>query len=103
MSKPLPNDRIETPHGHALAVTGAQLQAVPAWRECFAKQRKDHRYYELIERTLPQDFEYFYLVLADREGRVRSVQPGFLVKQDILAGLGEGARNIVAQIGRAHV
>lgn len=98
MIAPSPTDRIETAHGHALAVTGAQLQAVPEWRNCFAHQRKDHRYYELVERTIPQDFEYFYFVLVDREGRVRAVQPFFLVQQDILAGLGEAARNAVARL-----
>ena len=100
MKTALSDDRIETPHGHALAVTGAQLSTVPEWRNCFAHLRKDFRYYELIERTLPQDFEYFYFVLSDREGRVRAVQPCFLVKQDILAGLGETMRNAVERVRR---
>ena len=92
--------RIPTPHGSAVAVTAAELKAVPAWKNCFAAQRKDHRYYELVEQTLAGGFEHHYLVLEDHEGRVRGVQPCFLIHQDILAGVGEGVRNAAAWVRR---
>lgn len=95
-----PSDRIETPHGCAFAVTVEQLKSVPAWRSCFARQRKDHRYYELVEQTLADGFEHRYFVLEDREGRVRAVQPFFLVHQDIAAGARETARNAVGRVRR---
>lgn len=70
------------------------------WQNCFTTQRKDHRYYELVEQTLADGFEHHYFVLRDREGRVRAVQPFFLVQQDILAGVGEVVRKAVGQVRR---
>lgn len=93
-------DPIKTPHGSAVAVSAAELKSVAEWQNCFTTQRKDHRYYELVEQTLADGFEHHYLVLRDREGRVRAVQPFFLVQQDILAGVGEVVRKAVGQVRR---
>lgn len=68
-------------------VTRADLAGVKHWTRAFAGQRKDHRYYELIERTLCPDFAYRYLVIKDGHGDVRGIQPCFLLDQDLLAGV----------------
>jgi hypothetical protein len=34
------------------------LQRCPRWQIAFANERKDHRYYELVEDTLHPEFEY---------------------------------------------
>jgi hypothetical protein len=63
------------------------LVKFPCWRTAFANERKDHRYYELIEDTLHPEFEYRYFVLRDADGEVRAVEPFFVLDQDLLAGI----------------
>jgi len=58
------------------------------WREAFGSERKDHRYFELVEDTLHPEFEYRYFVIRDRRGEVRAVQPFFVLDQDLLLGVG---------------
>jgi hypothetical protein len=68
-------------------VTRADLAREPYWSRAFAQQRKDHRFYELIDRTICPDFDYKYLVMRDETGRARAIQPVFLLDQDLLAGV----------------
>lgn len=68
-------------------VTRADLESCPVWRSMFAGERKDYRYYEIVEDTLRDDFEYRYFAIRDDTGRIRSVQPFFLVDQDVLEGV----------------
>jgi len=51
------------------------LQRCPRWQVAFANERKDHRYYELVEDTLHPEFEYRYFVLRDAIGQISAVQP----------------------------
>src|SRR5262249_9248496 len=62
------------------------LAQVPCWRSAFANERKDHRYYELVEDTLHSEFDYRYFVIRDASGGVQAVQPFFLLDQDLLVG-----------------
>ena len=80
--------KIETPHGVVSVATLEQLAALPEWERAFAHQRKDRRYYEVVEETILQGFDYRYFVLQDRQGEVRAVQPFFLLNQDLLQGSG---------------
>src|SRR5467141_1810054 len=68
-------------------VSRAELSGCAPWTSTFADQRKDYRYYEILDDTLRGDFEYRYFAIADNNGRVRAIQPFFLVDQDILEGL----------------
>lgn len=72
--------------GTVEVVTLAGLARLKHWARAFSGQRKDHRYYELIERTLCPDFTYRYFVIKDEQGKVRAIQPFFLLDQDLLAG-----------------
>jgi len=63
------------------------LTQSPSWQGAFANERKDHRYYELIEDTLHSEFDYRYFVIRDTSGEVRAVQPFFLLDQDLLVGM----------------
>src|SRR5436190_16266909 len=65
------------------------LAHFPRWQTAFANERKDHRYYELVEDTLHPEFDYRYFVVRDASGGVRSVQPFFLLDQDLLVGASE--------------
>jgi predicted N-acyltransferase len=69
-------------------VSRAELSRCAPWTSTFADQRKDHRYYEILDDTLRDNFEYRYFAIVDNDGHVRAVQPFFLVDQDILEGLG---------------
>src|SRR5712672_1005926 len=66
----------------------AELAGCAPWTSTFADQRKDHRYYEILDDTLRDNFEYRYFAIVDNNGHVRAIQPFFLVDQDILEGLG---------------
>lgn len=66
------------------------------WQTAFAGQCKDHRYYEIIEHTLPGKFDYRYFVLEnEREGRC-AIQPFFFVTQDLTTGLPAWLRPVMA-------
>jgi hypothetical protein len=62
------------------------LQRCPRWQVAFANERKDHRYYELVEDTLHPEFDYRYFVIKDAVGQARAVQPFFLLDLDLLVG-----------------
>jgi predicted N-acyltransferase len=62
-----------------------EIERDPAWLAAFGHQRKDHRYFEIVEQTLNQGFEHHYIVLEDSDGR-KAIQPVFVNDQDLLAG-----------------
>jgi Acetyltransferase (GNAT) domain len=64
----------------------AGLRHCSHWRAAFLQQRKDWRFYELVEDTIRQGFDYRYFAVADANGVVRAVQPFLIVDQDLLAG-----------------
>jgi hypothetical protein len=78
----------------------AQIEHCPGWPPAFASERKDHRYYELVEDTIHQGFDYRYFVLKDEGGEIRAVQPFFMNDQDLLAGTGPKIRNSTGFIRR---
>ena len=67
-------------------IARSDLQRCPRWQVAFANERKDHRYYELVEDSLHPEFEYRYFVLRDAAGQVSAVQPFFLLDLDLLVG-----------------
>ena len=69
-------------------VSRAELSGCAPWTSTFADQRKDYRYYEILDDTLRGNFEHRYFAIVDDNGHVRAIQPFFLVDQDILEGLG---------------
>jgi len=69
-------------------VSRAELSGCAPWTSTFADQRKDYRYYEILDDTLRGNFEHRYFAIVDSNGHVRAIQPFFLVDQDILEGLG---------------
>ncbi|MFN2541294.1 MAG: GNAT family N-acetyltransferase [Chthoniobacterales bacterium] len=73
--------------GTAKILRLADLQSSECWKRAFAGRCKDNRYYEIVERTLANEFEYRYLLLEDCSGKARAVQPVFFVRQDLLEGV----------------
>jgi hypothetical protein len=49
--------------------------------------RHDHRFFELVDETIRQDFEYWYLILEGPDRIPRGVQPLFVHPQDLLGGM----------------
>jgi hypothetical protein len=76
----------QTDFGRAYVVEPAALRGSAEWEYITAGKRKDHRLLQIISETIIQDFSYRYLVMEDQKGRVRGIQPFFLIQQDLLGG-----------------
>src|SRR5262249_40630232 len=81
--------------GSLRVVSRAELAHCRRWSSAFAGHRKHHGYYELVEDTIRQGFDYRYFVITDAAGEVSAVQPFFLLDQDLLAGVGPGVAAVV--------
>ena len=64
----------------------------------FATQSKDFRFYQLIEESLREQFEYRYFVLRDEASDAWAIQPAFFVHQDLLAGMPRAFRALFAPL-----
>ena len=91
---------LQTQHGTVSVASREQIEQVAAWRQAFAGCRKDYRYYQIVEDTLPQGFDHRYFVLECPQGQVRAIQPFFLLDQDLLQGAGATAQKMVATVRR---
>ncbi|HJX97870.1 MAG TPA: GNAT family N-acetyltransferase [Chthoniobacterales bacterium] len=81
--------------GTARILKLSDVRDLDAWKRAFQDKCKDHRYYELIEQTLANDFEYRYAVLEDSSGNVRAIQPLLFVRQNLIEGVRGFFRTIV--------
>src|SRR5258707_6380008 len=84
--------------GTAAVVSPHELQQYEDWPSAFHDCCKDHRFYEIIEKTLANDFEYQYLILRDLTGKMRGIQPFFFVQQNLVEGIPAGPRRLVDSI-----
>ncbi|HEY4281771.1 MAG TPA: GNAT family N-acetyltransferase [Chthoniobacterales bacterium] len=73
----------------------SEVRKLEAWGKAFQDKCKNHRYYELIEETLANDFEYRYAVLEDTTGNVRAIQSVFFVRQNLIEGMRGKFRDLV--------
>jgi hypothetical protein len=80
-------------------VSRQELAGLPQWQSAFARLRKGHRYYEVVEDTLPDGFAYGYLCI-EKSGAVIAIQPFFVVDQDLMAGAGRIVTTLVAALRR---
>jgi hypothetical protein len=81
--------------GTARILTLPGVRDLEAWKRAFQDKCKDRRYYELIETTLANDFEYHYAQLEDTAGNIRAIQPIFFVRQNLIEGMHGAFRKIV--------
>jgi hypothetical protein len=56
------------------------------WKSAFGLEAKDRRYYELIEDTIHDEFDYRYFVVRGASGEISGVQPCFVLDLDLLEG-----------------
>src|SRR3984893_15330775 len=78
--------------------TRSEIESLPRWQTAFAGERKDRRFYELLEDTV-EGFDYGYLVAGSGED-ISSIQPYFIVDQDLTAGTNGHAKTSIAGIRR---
>jgi hypothetical protein len=81
------NQNIPFANGIARVLSRADLEGCDAWPHAFAGKTKDHRFYEIVADTLDSKFEHHYLLLEDRTGKVRAIQPVFFVQQNLVEGI----------------
>jgi len=74
--------------GSVEVIQRADLTGLPQWAIAFRRQRKDRRYYEILEDTLRQGFDFRYFIIRNTCGEISAIQPFFLLDQDLLAGTG---------------
>jgi len=66
-------------------VSKSGLADIRHWAGVFSDHCKDRRYYELVDDTIRQGFDYRYLVFKNGRNEVSAIQPVFLLDQDLLA------------------
>ncbi|PYK12839.1 MAG: GNAT family N-acetyltransferase [Verrucomicrobia bacterium] len=91
-------DTIQFPQGAVKTATLAELQSCQAWNRALQSKCKDHRYYEIIEETLQDSFEYHHLLLQDDSGNIRAIQPVFFVRQNLIEGVPGKISSIVDRV-----
>jgi hypothetical protein len=94
------NGRHATPDGSMVVMSRAELTRCDHWGKAFVGQRKDHRYYELVEDTIRQGFDYRYFAIKDKHGGVLAIQPFFILDQDLLAGAAPRIRMMINSVRR---
>lgn len=91
---------VAAPGGTVEVATRAELARCRHWTNAFSTQRKDNRYYELVEDTIRQDFDYRYFIIKNSVGEICAVQPFFILDQDMLAGTARPIRTLAVLLRR---
>jgi hypothetical protein len=103
MSEFVPDTRnryIEQETGSVGLISRGELARCRHWESAFAGKRKDHRYYELVEDSIRQGFDYRYFAIKDAHGEIRAVQPCFILDQDLLVGVSSKVGAMISLIRR---
>jgi hypothetical protein len=85
---------------HVEIFTRRDLYDCPHWSYAFRTERKDRRYYEILEDTTHLEFKYGYFAVKDAGGVVYAVQPFFILDQDLLLAVGSRLGNLVGRLRR---
>jgi hypothetical protein len=83
-------------------VSRTEFSGSAPWTSTFTDQRKDYRYYEILDDTLRCRFEHRYFAIIDSRGHIRAIQPFFLVDQDILEGISAERVYLISLIRRYY-
>src|SRR4051794_31301041 len=89
---------VQIPGGVAKLVVRQDLQQSDAWHKAFESHCKDYRYYEILDQTLRDGFEHFYLVLEDADRCIRAIQPLFFLRQNLTEGVTGRIRSIINSV-----
>ncbi|HYZ73683.1 MAG TPA: GNAT family N-acetyltransferase [Chthoniobacterales bacterium] len=81
-----PRLSLSTSFGSVAVVDQITSEDRPVFESGFRRYALDHRYYEITQSALGNQFEHLYLLLKDATGMTRAVQPFLLVHQDLVMG-----------------
>jgi hypothetical protein len=85
--------------GTVAVASRKEIALLPRWQTAFAGERKDHRFYELLEDTLKGEFDYGYFLIRNRKD-ICAIQPYFVLDQDLVAGSSRHAKKLIGCIRR---
>jgi len=77
---------IALPSGSVEVVSRLEAMQFEHWENAFGSEAKDRRYYELVEDTIHEEFDYRYFVVRDWNGAICAIQPFFILDLDLLVG-----------------
>lgn len=100
MDTKLNRDAASVSRGRVEVTLRSELAHCRRWSHSFEGKRKDHRYYEIVEDTIRQGFDYRYFVIKDENGDIFAVQPFFLVDQDLLVEVRHNFARLICLIRR---
>jgi hypothetical protein len=86
--------------GHVAVLSRVEVEQCRRWPNAFASERKDHRYYEIVEDTIQCEFDYRYFAIKSGGGEVGAIQPFFILNQDLLLGASPNIAPIIAAVRR---
>jgi hypothetical protein len=72
--------------GSVEVVSRAQAVECMHWSDAFDSEAKDRRYYELVEDTIHEEFDYRYFVVRNSNDEICAIQPFFILDLDLLVG-----------------
>lgn len=88
------------PDGHVTVLFRVELKQHRRWASAFASERKDSRYYEIVEDTIQREFDYRYFAIVGRGSEVQAIQPFFILDQDLLVGASTKIAPIIVAVRR---
>jgi hypothetical protein len=83
----LEQDNVALPGGFVEVASRIKAMECERWANAFGSEAKDRRYYELVEDTIHEEFDYRYFIIRDETGEVCAVQPFFILDLDLLVGV----------------
>jgi hypothetical protein len=91
---------IPTSFGSAVVANRVPAVDLATWAAGLSHLANDHRYYEAAHESLGGQFEHLYLLLKDRTGRTRAIQPFLIVNQDLVTGLPKAVKRAMDKVRR---
>jgi len=93
-------DQISVPTSFGRALVTSRIPEADAeiWAAGLKHQANDHRYYELTHEALGHQFGHYYLILKDKSGTTRAIQPFLMVNQDLVTGMPDAVRRAMKKI-----
>jgi hypothetical protein len=89
---------VPTSFGRAVVASRVPEADAETWAAGLAHQANDHRYYELTHDALGHQFEHYYLLLQDKAGKTRAIQPFLMVNQDLVTGMPKAFRRAMDKV-----
>src|ERR1700683_770160 len=79
-------NRITLPNGSVEVVSLSEAMQCEGWANTLGSEAKDRRYYELVEDTIHEEFDYRYFIVRDQTSEICAIQPFFVLDLDLLTG-----------------